>query len=73
LPIGPNGLEARIGGDHLPYLVRQFLPVANEVARVIVRHCFGAFFFQNCDYSKGIGAILWRLPAGNRKERARNA
>jgi hypothetical protein len=67
-----NGPEARIGGDHLPDLIRQFLPVANEVARVIVRHCLHAFFFQNGNHRQSIRAILYGLTGGCREKGAGN-
>jgi hypothetical protein len=53
---------------HLPHLITDLLPVANEVAGLFPAHHFCAQCFQNRNNGFCIGALLVTLFAGNRSE-----
>src|SRR5947209_2805385 len=50
-PLIPDGQITRIFGDHLPYLIAQLLPVADEIAGLRIGERFDALLFEDRDNS----------------------
>ena len=58
--------------DHLPYLITDLLPVANEVAGLFPAQYFNAFLFEDRDDGFRIASLTGVLPIRNRSEGRRN-
>jgi hypothetical protein len=66
------GVERRITGilsDHLAHLVRQLLPVVNEISSLLSRHHFRALLFENGKDDLSARAARFGLIAGYRLKR----
>jgi len=55
--------------NHLPHLVCEFLPIANEITREVIRHDFGAFLVEDGNDRRGIRASLGVLMLSHIRKR----